>query len=278
MMQCVDLPRPLPTTTTGTTMNPTASAPTTSVPTTSAPTAPVASAAVPAAISAAEGLGVALPPAEGPGVTHLAVRAWVDPVVDRVGHDPRSAYVEQFWLATLGPSTTWLLRRLATGLEAEPDGFELDLAATARALGLGTRSGRNSPFMRALERSRQFSLTRDLGGGQLAVRRKLPPLNRHQVARLPQALQHTHRAWQEGALAHPSADEQRRRARRLALSLFELGEDPEAAERQLHHWRFHPAMAHDAVAWAWDRHRIAAKAAARQQLEASLAGNGGDAA
>jgi hypothetical protein len=29
---------------------------------------------------------------------------WIDPVVDRRGHDPRSTYVEQFWLGTLGPS------------------------------------------------------------------------------------------------------------------------------------------------------------------------------
>lgn len=205
-----------------------------------------------------------LPAADAPTTGHLVVRPWPDPVVDRMGHDPRSPYVEQFWLATLGPSTTWLMRRLAAGLEAEPDGFTLDLAATARALGLGSRGGRNSPFVRALERSRQFGLTRDHGGGALDVRRKLPPLNRHQVARLPRSLQDAHEAWLEGALAHPAADEQRRRARRLALSLFELGEDRESAERQLHHWGFHPALAHDAVAWAWDRHRVAAIAAARQ--------------
>ena len=36
----------------------------------------------------------------------LHVSAWADPVLDRVGHDPRSAYVEQFWLGILGPSTT----------------------------------------------------------------------------------------------------------------------------------------------------------------------------
>jgi hypothetical protein len=183
-------------------------------------------------------------------------------VVDQVGHDPRSAYVEQFWLATLGPSTTWLLRRLVAGLDDAPEGYELDLAVTARSLGLGARAGQNSPFLRALERSRQFRLTRDLGAGVLAVRRRLPPLSRHQVARLPRPLQRAHEQWLEAALAHPAADEQRRRARRLSLSLFELGEDREAAERQLHHWRFHPAIAHDAVNWAWDRHRIAAKAAA----------------
>lgn len=205
-------------------------------------------------------------PRRGPEVVpaHLLVRPWVDPVVDQVGHDPRSAYVEQFWLATLGPSTTWLLRRLVSGLDEAPDGFELDLATTARALGLGTRAGRNSPFLRALERSRQFSLTRETGDGILAVRRRLPPLSRHQVARLPLPLQQAHEQWLLGALARPSVEDQRRRARRLALSLFELGEDRESAEHQLHRWRFHPAVAHDAVNWGWDRHRVAAKAAARQ--------------
>lgn len=223
------------------------------------------------------------PPDDALAPARLVIRPWVDAVVDRMGHDPRSTYVEQFWLATLGPSTTWLLRRLAAGLEAEPDGFELDLLGTAQSLGLGGRGGRNSPFMRALERSRQFSLTREIGGGQLAVRRKLPPLNRHQVGRLPLALQESHRVWQEDTLAHPAADEQRRRARRLALSLFELGEDRESAERQLHHWRFHPALSHQAVEWAWDRHRVAQIAAARQheQWATDNAGDGvsgGDAA
>lgn len=192
--------------------------------------------------------------------------------------EPGRGELRCFWRETgLDPSTTWLLRRLAAGLEAEPDGFELELLATAQSLGLGGRGGRNSPFMRALERSRQFSLTRDIGGGQLAVRRKLPPLNRHQVARLPRALQERHQAWQDDALAHPAADEQRRRARRLALSLFELGEDRESAERQLHRWRFHPALSHQAVEWAWDRHRVAQKAAARQH-EAWAAADGSDAA
>jgi len=40
-------------------------------------------------------------------------------------------------LGILGPSTTWLLRRLAAGLEASPDGFDLPLADTAQALGPG---------------------------------------------------------------------------------------------------------------------------------------------
>src|SRR5438552_10418737 len=93
-----------------------------------------------------------------PTTATLAVRPWPDPVIDAVGHDPRSAYVEQFWLGVLGPSTTWLMRRLASGLEAEPAGFELSLPDTARALGLGEKGGRNSPFVRALSRCCQFDL------------------------------------------------------------------------------------------------------------------------
>ena len=35
----------------------------------------------------------------------VRITAWEDPVVDLLGHDPRSPYVERFWLAVLGPST-----------------------------------------------------------------------------------------------------------------------------------------------------------------------------
>ena len=33
----------------------------------------------------------------------LFVAPWPDPVIDQVGHDPRSVYVERFWLGILGP-------------------------------------------------------------------------------------------------------------------------------------------------------------------------------
>ena len=41
----------------------------------------------------------------------LPIRPWPDPLIEALGFDPRSAYVEQYWLGILGPSTTWLLRR-----------------------------------------------------------------------------------------------------------------------------------------------------------------------
>ena len=188
----------------------------------------------------------------------LDIRPWPDPVIDTVGHDPRSHYVEEFWLGILGPSTTWLLRRMASGLEAHPSGFTMTLADTAKALGLGNKGGRHSPFMRALGRVCQFDLGQLQDEGTLAVRRNLPPLNRRQVEHLPDTLRAAHTRWQEEQLRIPAVEGLRRRCRRLALSLVELGEDFEGIERQLHRWKFHPALAHESAAWAWRRHTEAA--------------------
>lgn len=35
----------------------------------------------------------------------LLVVPWNDPVCDQLGMDPRSAYVERFWLPLLGPTS-----------------------------------------------------------------------------------------------------------------------------------------------------------------------------
>jgi hypothetical protein len=190
----------------------------------------------------------------------LSITAWPDDVIDRIGFDPRSAYVEQFWLGILGPSTTWLLRRLAAAFDDHPDGFELPLGDTARALGLGDRGGRHSPFLRSVNRLVLFELAQPTGPDQLTVRRRLPPLNRRQLTRLAPDRQAAHEAWQ--AAHQPASEEaQRRRGRHLALSLVELGEDREDAERQLLRWRYDPVVARDAAAWAWERHCSALDAA-----------------
>jgi hypothetical protein len=193
--------------------------------------------------------------------TVLHLRPWADAVIDRVGHDARSTYVEKFWLGMLGPSTTWLLRLVAHRLDHEPDGFDLDLRRTARALGLGPPEGRHSPIQRAVDRTVRFGLARVVGRDGLDVRHRLPPLTRHQVARLPRTLQREHAEWQEHLLTSGRFEEAQRRARRLALSLFEAGEDHERVERELHRWQVHPALASAATSWALERHRGAATAA-----------------
>jgi hypothetical protein len=196
----------------------------------------------------------------------LTVRPWPDQIIDTLGHDPRSAYVEQFWLGILGPSTTFLLRHLAAALEESPAGADLELQPTARRLGLGARSGRHSAFMRAFDRLVQFDLARRPGPAVLQVRRKVPPLNRRQLSRLPGELRTAHEQWHDLQRTTPPVEAMRRRSRQLALSLLELGEDLESTERQLMRWRYHPAMCHESAAWAWDRHQAALAAAATDNL------------
>lgn len=161
----------------------------------------------------------------------------------------------------LYPSTTWLLRLLAHRLDTEPDGFDLELRTAARALGLGPVRGRHSPLRRAVDRTVTFGLARPVGRDGLDVRRHLPPLTREQVQRLPRAVRLRHQEWQDQLVARDRFLDAQQRARRLALSLFETGEDPDAVERTLHRWNYHPALASAATIWAFDRHRAAAAAA-----------------
>ncbi len=129
---------------------------------------------------------------------HLIVRPWDDPVVEACGHPIDGRYVELFWLGILGPTATWLLRRLAAGLEEYPQGYELDLVQTAASLGLTLVPGRHGPFSRALERCVRFGMAyrgREGGYDALAVRRKAPPLAARQVERLPSTLRIAHHDW-----------------------------------------------------------------------------------
>jgi hypothetical protein len=191
----------------------------------------------------------------------VTIRPWADEMIDRLGFDPRSPYVERFWLGIIGPSVTWLMRRIASGFDAAPAGFDMPLGETARALGLGDPGGRNSAFFRTLNRMVQFDLARVSGPAELQVMRRLPPLSRRQAARLSPPLQEAHERWIANSQDAPPAEAARRRSRQLALSLLELGEDPDEVERQLMRWRYHPAMARESLCWAVDRHREASAVA-----------------
>ncbi len=142
----------------------------------------------------------------------LLVRSWHDPVLDNLGHDPRSPYVEQFWLAVLGPSCLFLIRRLAARLERDPDGFELDPLEWARELGLGMKGGKHGPFWRAVERTCRFQVAQR-NGELLVVRRRMAPLTARQVKRLPAGLRNAHQVWLDG---------QRRRPQRRSLTTWSV--------------------------------------------------------
>lgn len=187
------------------------------------------------------------PPTDPPP---LLVVAWTDPVVDALGFDPRSAYVERFWLPLLGPTSTWLLRRLAAEFDTSPEGFSLDARDTARSIGIGNRGGRSGPFHRSIERCVRFGVARHDDHGIVAVRRRVPPLSRTQVRQLSRSLQGHHQRWQEDQLRRSTHPANEHHAARLARSLLDVGAAPPEVEEQLRRWNFDPDAARRALATA----------------------------
>lgn len=202
----------------------------------------------------------------------IRITPWTDPVLDQLGHDARSTYVERFWLPILGPTTTLFMRRVAHELDSHPEGFDLPVLDTASALGLGVSGGRNTPFLRGMSRAAKFKLARLVGHDTLAVQAKLPPLTRVLIERLPAHIRDEHATWQDESRRAPDVEQYRRRARRLALSLIELGETDEQVEQQLHRWKVHPALAHDALRWAHERRRGAVAADTGRPVPTTSAG------
>ena len=111
-----------------------------------------------------------------------------------MGFEIRGTYVETFWLGILGPTSTWLMRRIDSGFDVYPDGYELNLAETAAALGLTFQAGKVSPFVRSLQRCVMFGAARVSTYG-IEVRRFMPPLNARNLSRLPEHLRQAHAEW-----------------------------------------------------------------------------------
>ena len=115
------------------------------------------------------------------------VIAWDDPVVRRIGFAHDHPYVETHWLPVLGPTATWLLRRLATELAGRPGGLGVDASLLAASLGVARSGGGRGAFGRALQRCIMFGVVRMERAGEvplLAVRTHVPPLSRRQLERL----------------------------------------------------------------------------------------------
>ncbi len=176
----------------------------------------------------------------------LGVLPWVVETAptDAVDHDPRSGYVETFWLPVLGPSTTLLVRRLAERFEASPDGFELDSAAMGVDLGLGSKVSGRSGIVRTIDRCVTFKLA-EFRGDVLHVRRRLPTLSMRQTRKLSPRLRALHGGWLEAAM--PQQHAVVLRASHVARSLLALGESPAAVEHQLQQWNFTPPVTWHAV-------------------------------
>ena len=120
----------------------------------------------------------------------IFISEWVDPVVNATGLDACGEYVETYWLGVIGPSATWVLRYLSRELEIFPNGYCLDLNDTASALGLAFRHGSGS-IERAIQRCATFGLVAQMPQS-LAVRKRIPPVTKRQLLRLPTTLQKSH--------------------------------------------------------------------------------------
>ena len=128
-----------------------------------------------------------------------ATAAWIAehhalPIVswdDTGGLDPRSDYVETYWLAVLGPSSVLALRRLTDWLDGNPSGVVIALEDLALSLGLGHSTSRNSAIVRTLDRLVSFGVAK-IEWDTYAVRSTIPPLNVRQTRRLPAYLAERH--------------------------------------------------------------------------------------
>ena len=134
------------------------------------------------------------PPAPKHHDASVSVVPWRDSTVESLGFPVRSDYVEWFWLPVLGPSATWLLRRIDLGFDEFPDGYTLDSRATAQALGIAARDDAGTIFGRAIERLQSFGVAHG-NSDALAVRRVLPPVAQRHLNRMPTNLRDAHPQW-----------------------------------------------------------------------------------
>ncbi len=132
-------------------------------------------------------------------ISTMAPAAWIArhdtlPVVswdDGDGFDPRSDYVETYWLSVLGPSSILALRRLTDWLEDNPSGIVIALEDLALSLGLGHGTSRHSAIVRTLDRLVGFGVAK-VDWDAYAVRSTIPALTARQLRRLPAYLAERH--------------------------------------------------------------------------------------
>lgn len=173
---------------------------------------------------------------------------WRDINVESLGYDPRSSYVENYWLPFLGPSTIFLLRRVIETLQTQPHGFAIDINTLSAMLGLGENTGKNSSIQKTLNRILIFELGRIMPSGALSIRLKMPPLPQRYIDRLVPPLK-TRLSAEVDSESNSPIGAIRSRARSLALSLANLGHDRLGIENQLLNWRFHPSVCYETLNW-----------------------------
>jgi hypothetical protein len=128
----------------------------------------------------------------------ITVRAWTDN--DTSGHMPASSYVETFWLPILGPTATWLYRRLAALCVHHDEGVQLDVADLAAQLGV-----RPQVIEHTLPRLVRFNLVRPRGIARFDVRTRARRLGPGLVVMLPESLQALHEQFERDQHEHATS-------------------------------------------------------------------------
>lgn len=122
----------------------------------------------------------------------VRMRLFAHDAVVGTGHTLDSAYVEQFWLPHVGPTSIVVLRWAGRELD-ELLATDVVLADLAVAMGLSAGTARHSPLVRTLARLEQFHCLQYVEDPPLVLfRRTLPTLTRGRVLRMPVRLQAAH--------------------------------------------------------------------------------------
>lgn len=114
----------------------------------------------------------------------VPVTRWLDPTVEATGFSVVDPYVEVAWLPVIGPSATWMLRRLDGWLPGPASRVEVDLSELGQLLGLGPSALPGSSVQRTMGRLVRFGLA-DWSGMLLRVRGVVPPLPPRHLDRVP---------------------------------------------------------------------------------------------
>ena len=116
----------------------------------------------------------------------------IDPVehasaaVRRMGFELDDPYVEEVWIAAIGPTCTLLLRRLPDLWRHEVPA-QVDAAELAGSLGLSRYIDKpRSQIWHTFERLRQFRLATPIRDGRVGVFTRVPLLSDRLLARVPE--------------------------------------------------------------------------------------------
>ncbi len=178
-------------------------------------------------------------------------RSMFDPRHDYRYHDPRSVYVERFWMSVLGPSAILFLRLIIRELAAtttDDQSVVLEVSEISRRLGLGYKGGKNSALMRTIERCCTFGMANRIDTGVLDVRTAIPPMPDHLHNRLTKALREEIVMWSRTHDCHEIDDGQ---ARSLARDILDMGHGLHESAERLMMLNVGLETSQKSVAWSW---------------------------